>query len=74
MTDQRRYKIMELATQGWSLIERNAQNLTREDCDKRLQEFINNGHAPERLKVAAQDDSRYPTEDAERESGWVPPV
>ena len=73
MADDRRFKILELATQGWSLIERNAQNLTKAECDKKLVEFQNAGVAPDRIKVVLQDDARYPTEDPDRDRGWVPP-
>ena len=73
MADERRYMILELSTQGWTLIERNAQNLTRAECDKKLQEFVNNGIAPDRLKVvAAQGDSRYAGDNIDPEDGFIP--
>tara|TARA_R100000008_G_C3517441_1_gene132117 strand:+ start:171 stop:431 length:261 start_codon:yes stop_codon:yes gene_type:complete len=62
-TDTRKFKILELATQGWSLVERNYQNLTRKECDRILNALVNEGIAPDRLKVALQDDPRYPTDD-----------
>ena len=73
MADERRYKILELATQGWSLIDKKAQNLTRAECDKRLREFIDvAGIAPDRLKVAAQGDSRYAGDNIDPEDGFIP--
>ena len=73
MADERRYMILELSTQGWTLIERNAQNLTRAECDKKLQEYINvAGIAPDRLKVAAQGDSRYAGDNIDPEDGFIP--
>ena len=71
MADERRYKILELATQGWSLIDKKAQNLTRAECDKKLQEFVNNGIAPDRLKVAKQGDPKY-GENIDPEEGFIP--
>tara|TARA_Y100001963_G_scaffold151875_1_gene235565 strand:+ start:196 stop:429 length:234 start_codon:yes stop_codon:yes gene_type:complete len=73
MADDRRYMILELATQGWSLIDKKAQNLTRVECDKKLQEYINiAGIAPERLKVAAQGDLRYAGDNIDPEDGFIP--
>ena len=73
MADERRYKILELATQGWSLIDKKAQNLTRAECDKKLREFIDiSGIAPDRLKVAAQNDPRYNSDNIDPEEGFVP--
>ena len=71
MADERRYMILELATQGWSLIDKKAQNLTRAECDKKLQEFVNNGIAPDRLKVAKQGDPKY-GENIDPEEGFIP--
>ena len=60
MADDRRYKILELSTQGWTLVDNDSHNLTRPECDKRLREILEvTGVAPDRLKVAAQHDPRY---------------
>ena len=69
MAEEKRYKVLELSTQGWSLIENNAQNLTSEQADVRIQESLGNGTAPNRLKIVKQDDPRYPTTN---NAGWVP--
>ena len=69
MAEEKRYKVLELSTQGWSLIENNAQNLTSEQADARIQESLGNGTAPNRLKIVVQDDPRYPTAN---NPGWVP--
>ena len=71
MADERRYKILELATQGWSLIDKKAQNLTRAQCDEKLQEYVNNGIAPNRLKVARQGDPKY-GDNIDPEEGFIP--
>ena len=69
MAEEKRYKVLELSTQGWSLIENNAQNLTSNQADAKIQESLGSGVAPNRLKIVVQDDPRYPT-DVDR--GWLP--
>ncbi len=69
MAKEKLYKVLELSTQGWSLIENNAQNLTSEQADAKIQESLESGTAPDRLKIVVQDDPRYPTLD---NPGWVP--
>ena len=69
MAKEKLYKVMELSTQGWSLMENNAQNLTNVQADAKIQESLENGTAPNRLKIVVQDDPRYPTS-ADR--GWLP--
>ena len=60
MSDTNRYKLLELSTNGWSLIDNKAQNLTKEECDVWIQKAMNNGVAQSRLKVARTEDTRYP--------------
>ena len=69
MAEEKRYKVLELSTQGWSLVENDAQNLTNEQADKRIQESLASGTAPNRLKIVVQDDPRYPTD---VDPGWLP--
>ena len=69
MAKEKLYKVLELSTQGWSLIENNAQNLTSEQADAKIQESLGSGVAPNRLKIVVQDDPRYPTTNT---TGWVP--
>ena len=69
MAEEKRYKVLELSTQGWSLIENNAQNLTGKQADVKIQESLDSGVAPNRLKIVVQNDPRYPT-DVDR--GWLP--
>ena len=40
MADESRYKILELSTQGWTLVDTDAQNLTRSECDVRLNHIL----------------------------------
>ena len=69
MAKEKLYKVMELSTQGRSLIENNAQNLTTPQADAKIQESLESGTAPDRLKIVVQDDPRYPTD---VNPGWVP--
>ena len=69
MAEEKRYKVLELSTQGWSLIENNAQNLTSKQADAKIQESLEGGVAPNRLKIVVQDDPRYPTD---LDPGWLP--
>ena len=69
MAKEKLYRVMELSTQGWSLVENDAQNLTNEQADKRIQESLASGTAPNRLKIVVQDDPRYPTD---VDPGWFP--
>ena len=46
MAEEKLYKVMELSTQGWSLTERNAHNLTNKQADAKIQECLDNGVAP----------------------------
>ena len=74
MADDRRYKILELSTQGWTLVDNDSQNLTRPQCDKRLREILEvTGVAPDRLKVAAQNDPRYSADAViDPDKGYIP--
>ena len=69
MAKEKLYKVMELSTQGWSLMENNAQNLTTAQADAKIQESLSSGTAPDRLKIVVQDDPRYPTD---VDTGWLP--
>ena len=55
----RRYKIMNQTTMGWTLIDDKAQNLTKEECDKMLDNALKAGANPQYLKVVANNDPRY---------------
>ena len=69
MAKEKLYKVLELSTQGLSLIENNAQNLTNVQADAKIQESLESGTAPDRLKIVVQDDPRYPTD---VDPGWLP--
>jgi len=62
MTMEKRYKIVNESTTGWVLIDDKAQNLTKEECDKWIDDLLVRGANPNYFKVALQNDPNYPTE------------
>ena len=61
MTQDKRYKIILQATNGWSLIDPSATNLTKEQCSQQLNRFMNEGYNPNDMKAVVVNDPRYPT-------------
>ena len=59
---EKRYKIVNESTTGWVLIDKNAQNLTKPECDKWINDLLIRGANPNYFKVALQNDPNYPTE------------
>ena len=55
----RRYKVMTETTMGWTLIADEAQNLTKEECDKFLDNALKAGANPQYIKVVADIDPKY---------------
>ncbi len=55
----RRYKVMTETTMGWTLIADEAQNLTKEECDKFLNNALKAGANPQFIKVVASNDPKY---------------
>tara|TARA_R100000742_G_C4172946_1_gene10597 strand:- start:43 stop:261 length:219 start_codon:yes stop_codon:yes gene_type:complete len=49
--ENKRYEIRQLVTTGWELDDDNDTNLTREQCDDKLRQYINDGVPPNRLQV-----------------------
>ena len=45
------YRIEELFTNGWELIEENAQKLTKEQCDQLLSHYVDKGVNPNHLRA-----------------------
>ena len=58
MTEEKRYKILELVTTGYHLIENRAYNLTREECDALINEYVGNGQNPNSLKAVLVKSAR----------------
>ena len=55
----RRYKVMTETTMVWTLIADEAQNLTKEECDKFLNNAFKAGANPQFIKVVANNDPKY---------------
>jgi len=45
------YRIEEYFTNGWDLIEESAQKLTKEQCDRLLIHYVNEGRNPNYLRA-----------------------
>ena len=71
MSEEKRYKILELVTTGYHLISNRAYNLTREQCDVMINEFIENGQSPTAIKAVLVDDPRYKDE-IPSDPGYIP--
>tara|TARA_B100001173_G_scaffold10813_1_gene9323 strand:- start:45 stop:272 length:228 start_codon:yes stop_codon:yes gene_type:complete len=71
MSEEKRYKILELVTTGYHLIDNRAYNLTKEECDVMLNEFVVNGQSPNAIKAVLVDDPRY-KEETPSPTGFVP--
>ena len=44
-------RIEELTTEGWTLIDNNAVNLTKEECDVLLNRYLQSGVTANRLRA-----------------------
>ena len=71
MTEEKRYKILELVTTGYHLIDNRAYNLTKEQCDRLINEYIENGQSPNSIKAVLVNDPRYKDE-IPQQSGYIP--
>ena len=48
----RRYKIVCMATTGWTIIDEHAHNLTKDQCDKWIQDLLKGGANPNYFNIA----------------------
>jgi len=51
MAAEKRWKIQELSTNGWTSIDASTDSLTKEDCDAQLNAYMDDGIAPNRLRA-----------------------
>ena len=51
MTKEKRWKIQELSTNGWTSIDPTTDSLTKEECDIKLEAYMDDGIAPNRLRA-----------------------
>jgi len=55
---ERRYRVEELTTQGWELADIDTKNLTREDANRTLQNLLNDGLSPDRIRAVIDDGTK----------------
>ena len=69
MTEQRLWRIEELTTEGWTLIDNNAKQLTREMCDEQLGLYVNGGVNPNRMRAVPDvgQENVYTTADEQQD-------
>ena len=52
MTEERKYKVLQLDTTGWVVPDDRVDvNLTREECNARLRWYLDQGISPDRIKA-----------------------
>ena len=51
MSEEKLYRLEELSTNDWHLVSDTPQGMTKEQCDAMLRECLDNGIAPNRLRV-----------------------
>jgi hypothetical protein len=49
------YRIEELFTNGWELIDESASNLTKEQCDQKLMYYVEQGYNPNHLRAVREN-------------------
>ena len=57
------YRIEELTTEGWTLIDNKAVKLTRERCDEMLNDFLAGGVTANRMRAVPDVGEPYKTPD-----------
>ena len=51
MTQERRWKIQEESTNGWTSIDPSTDSLIKADCTVEINNYIDNGLAPDRIRA-----------------------
>lgn len=51
------YRIEELFTTGWEIVDPKLVKLTKEECKKQLEILMNEGHTPDRLRAIPDNES-----------------
>ena len=55
------YRIEELTTEGWTLLDNQAVNLTKDQCDVKLNEFMASGVNASRMRAVLDLGQPYQT-------------
>ncbi len=58
-----KFRIEELTTEGWTLIENKAVNLNKEQCDAMLNDYLAGGVTGNRLRAVYDVGESYKTPD-----------
>ena len=58
------YRIEELTTEGWTLLDNQAVNLTKDQCDVKLNEFMASGVNANRMRAVPDVGQPYTTPEA----------
>ena len=51
MSEEKKYRVEELSTSGWHLVNDRAQNMSKEQSDSMIRECLDSGIAPNRLRI-----------------------
>ena len=57
MSEEKLYRVEELSTNDWHLVNDRATNMTKQQCDAMIRECLDNGIAPSRLRVRIEGGS-----------------
>ena len=55
---ERRYRVEELTTQGWELSDTDTKDLSRADANRILQNLLNDGLSPDRIRAVIDDGTK----------------
>ena len=58
------WRIEELTTEGWTLLDNQAVNLTKDQCDVKLNEFMASGVNANRMRAVPDVGQPYTTPEA----------
>ena len=61
---ERLWRIEELTTEGWTLLDNQAVNLTKDQCDVKLNEFMASGVNANRMRAVPDVGQPYTTPEA----------
>ena len=54
-----KWRIEELTTEGWTLLEGNATNLSKDQCDALLNRFVQEGYNPNSMRAVPDVGTPY---------------
>ena len=63
MTEETKWRIEELTTEGWTLLSDTAVGLSKDKCDVLLDQFLQSGVNPNRMRAVPDVGDPYKTPD-----------